>query len=65
MLVREQFSCQHFSLVDTPRALKHGAKFNIDREEKAIKKKQDDWNQFEKQRKEVRDEKHALMNDLK
>ena len=47
ILLREQHSCQHFSIVATPKALRDGARFNIDREEKIVVKRTEEAEKFE------------------
>ena len=53
ILLREKCSCQHFSIVSTPKALKQGARFNMEIEDKIIKKRHDAEDNFASQRKLV------------
>ena len=47
ILLREKCSCQHFSIVATPKAIKQGARYNMDIEDKIIKKRQDAEQNFD------------------
>ena len=53
ILKRYSNSCQHYSIVSTPRALKQGARFLIEKEAKIITKREQDAKNFQTSREVV------------
>ena len=65
MLIREQNSCQHFSIVSTPKALKQGAKFNLEKEQKIMERRAEEKENFNKSRKKINQEKQDMWLQVK